>query len=62
MSRLIAMVAMAVVVYITLQWLGENVISEILATVNLAGQTGSVTGIVAFAVMGLMATVLCFKS
>ena len=62
MSRLIAMVSMAAVVFISLQWLGENVIMGLLAEVGLAGQTGSVTGVIAFAVMGLMATVLCFKS
>lgn len=62
MSRLVAMVSMAVVVYYGLQWLGENVIFEILAEMGMVGLTGSVTGVIAFAVMGLLATVVCFKS
>jgi len=62
MSRLIAMVAMAVVVYVGLQWLADNVIYEILASTGMAGYTGSITGVIAFAIMALLMSVVCFKS
>ena len=62
MSRLIAMVAMAVVVSIGLQWVGQEVIQHLLAEAGASVLTGSVTGIAAFAIMGLLATVVCFKS
>lgn len=62
MTRLIGMASMAVITYYGLQWLGENVICEILAEMNMAGLTGSVTGVIAFVVMGLLMTVVCFKS
>lgn len=62
MTRLIAMVAMAIVVYIGLQWVGQEIIQPLLTEAGMAGLTGSVTGIIAFGVMGLLATVVCFKS
>lgn len=62
MTKLIAMVSMAVIVYYGLQWVGQEVIQPLLTEAGIAGMTGSVTGIAAFGIMGLLMTVVCFKS
>lgn len=62
MSKLIGFVAMAVIVYVVLSYVGQEIIQPLLAEVGMAGLTGSATGVMAFAIMGLLATVVCFKS
>lgn len=62
MSKLISLLAMSTIVWVGLNWLAENVIHELLVSVELAGATASVTGLVAFGIMGLLLIVVCFKS
>jgi len=62
MSRLIGMMSLAVIVYYTLRAVGLEIIEPLLAKAEMVGAVGSVTGLLAFAVMGLLLIAVCFKS
>lgn len=62
MSRLIGMVSLAVIVYYGLRAVGLEIVEPLLAKADVIGATGSVTGLVAFGIMGLLLVAVCFKS
>ena len=62
MSRLIGMMSLATIVYYGLRAVGLEIIEPLLAKADAVGAAGSVTGLVAFGVMGLLLIVVCFKS
>lgn len=62
MSRLIGMTSLAVIVYYGLKAIGLEIIEPLLEKADMIGAVGSVTGLVAFGVMGLLLIAICFKS